>query len=129
MAHQPPAEWVKILQAGVTGPQLLNAALMGLLQSTADSKLVFISDNECLRHPANWAAYGAAQAARQWMVDALQREVSPEQVDIVSIDPGAFYSSLRVAAWPVAQPGEFDPIEVVATRVLESIQEGRSSYV
>ncbi len=129
MVHQAPEEWVRIVQTGVTGPQLLNAALMGLLQSTVASKLVFISDDECLRHPANWAAYGVAQAARQWMVDALKREVSPEQVDIVSIDPGAFYSPLRVAAWPVAQPAEFDPIEVVAARVLKSIQQGRSSHV
>lgn len=129
MAHQPPDEWVKILQAGVTGPQLLNSALMGLLQATAQSKLVFIADKECLRHPANWAAYGAAQAARQWMVEALKREVAPEQAEILSIDPGAFYSRLRVAAWPVAQPADFDPIEVVASRVLKSIQEGRNSDV
>lgn len=129
MAHQPAEEWAKILQVGVTAPKMLNAALMSLLQSTADSRMVFISDNECLRHPANWSAYGVAQAARQWMVEALKREISKEQIEILSIDPGAFYSRLRVAAWPVAQPGEFDPIEVVAGRVLNAIQEGRGSDV
>jgi len=129
MVHQSAEEWLGILQAGVTAPQMLNTALIGLLQSTANSKLVFINDAECLQHPANWAAYGVAQAARKWMVEALGRELSAGQPEVLSIDPGAFYSRLRVAAWPVAQPGEFDPIELVAGRVLKSIQEGSSSDV
>lgn len=129
MAHQPPEEWMGILQAGVNAPQLLNAALMGLMQTTAGSKLVFISDHECLERPANWAAYGVAQAARRWMVDALKREVAREQIEVLAIDPGAFYSPLRVKAWPVAQPSEFDSIDVVARRVLEAIKKGENTDV
>jgi len=129
MVHQPAEEWMRTLQAGVTAPQLLNSALMSLLQSTADAMVVFISDKECLRHPANWAAYGAAQAARQWMVGTLKREVSADQIEVLSIDPGAFYSSLRTAAWPVAQPSDFDPLERVAGRVLNLMKERRSNDV
>jgi NAD(P)-dependent dehydrogenase (short-subunit alcohol dehydrogenase family) len=129
MAHQSPEEWMSILQAGVTAPQLLTSALMGLLQSTSGAKLVFISDEECLKHPANWAAYGVAQAARRWMVDALKREITGDRIEVMAVDPGAFYSPLRVKAWPVAQPGDFDPIEVVAGRVLKIIKEGEAENV
>lgn len=118
-----------ILQAGVTAPQLLTSALMELLQSTAGAKLVFINDEECLEHPANWAAYGVAQAGRRWMVDALKREIASDRIDVMAVDPGAFYSSLRIRAWPVAQPGEFDPIEVVASRVLKTINGGEYDHV
>ncbi|MEN1727888.1 MAG: SDR family NAD(P)-dependent oxidoreductase [Pseudomonadota bacterium] len=121
LLHQPPDEWMKILQAGLTGPQLLSTALMGLMQATSDSKVVFINDHECQDQPANWAAYGVAQAGRAWMVRALQREIGSGQPEVIAIDPGAFYSRLRVSAWPVAQPNEFDPIETVAQRVLSQI--------
>ena len=121
LAHQPPDEWMKILQTGVTGPQFLTSAVLSLLNATEQSKLVFIEDSECLKNPANWAAYGVAQAGRQWMVKAMQREIGSAQPSVMTVDPGPFFSRLHVLAWPVAQPKEFDPIEVVAGRVLKTI--------
>jgi NAD(P)-dependent dehydrogenase (short-subunit alcohol dehydrogenase family) len=128
LVHQPPDEWMKILQAGLTGPYLLNCALMDLLRATPDARLVFIEDGECLENPANWAAYGVAQAGRQWMARAMASEVgaSPR---VLSVDPGPFYSRLRVSAWPVARPDEFDSIEQVADRVLSSIDEESKHHV
>jgi len=128
LVHQPPEEWMKILQAGLTGPHLLNCALMDLLRATPDSCLAFIEDRECLEHPANWAAYGVAQAGRQWMARAMVSEVGAS-TRVVAVDPGPFYSRLRVSAWPVARPDEFDSIEQVADRVLESIDKESKQHV
>jgi NAD(P)-dependent dehydrogenase (short-subunit alcohol dehydrogenase family) len=128
LIHQPPDEWMKILQAGLTGPQLLNCAVMDLLRATPDSCLVFIEDRECMDHPANWAAYGVAQAGRQWMARAMASEIG-DSPRVVSVDPGPFYSRLRVSAWPVARPDEFDSIEQVADRVLASIEKEIKPHV
>ncbi len=121
LPHQPPEEWMRILQTGLTGPQLLSSALMPLLSSTAGSRLVFIADRHCLERPAHWGAYGVAQAGRRWLVSALERELGGADPQLRDIDPGPFYSKLRTAAWPVARPDEFEPIDRLAERVLAEI--------
>ncbi len=124
LVHQPADEWMKVLQTGLTGPYLLTSALLPLLRKTEDSSVVFVSDKHCLDKPANWAAYGVAQAGREWMARALSVELGSVSPKVQAIDPGPFYSRLRSAAWPVARPDEFDPITRVAARVIADIEGG-----
>ncbi|AKS42068.1 SDR family NAD(P)-dependent oxidoreductase [Wenzhouxiangella marina] len=129
LAHQPAEEWMRILQTGLTGPQLLSNALLGLMQATEGARLVFISDRHCLERPGHWAAYGVAQAGRAWMARTLARELGAAGPRVMEIDPGPFFSALRSAAWPAARPEEFDAIEQVATRVLEQINKEQDEHV
>ncbi len=124
LMHQPADEWIKVLQTGLTGPYLLTSALLPLLRQTDDSRVVFISDKHCLDKPANWAAYGVAQAGREWMVQALSADLGGGLPRVQSVDPGPFYSRLRSVAWPVCRPDEFDPIEIIAERVIANIEGG-----
>ncbi len=124
LAHTPPDEWMSILQAGLTGPWLLTTALLPLLKHSATARIVFIADRHCLEKPANWGAYGAAQAARVWLAQALATEQGPRGPRVVEIDPGAFYSSLRAAAWPVATPQELPTAEHAAAAVFRQIEAG-----
>jgi len=124
LSHQSAEHWMGIIQTGLTGPHLLNGALMPLLASTERSRLVFISDEHCLQRPTHWGAYGVAQAGRAWMARALSREIASQRPRVLTIDPGPFFSRLRAAAWPAANPTEFDPIEQVAGRLLKGIEAG-----
>lgn len=124
LVHQPADEWMKVLQTGLTGPYLLTSALLPLLRETGGSQVIFVSDDHCLEKPANWAAYGVAQAGRKWMASALSAELGSASTKVQTIDPGPFYSRLRSAAWPVARPDEFDPIARVAARVIADIEGG-----
>mgnify|MGYP006304920999 CR=1 FL=1 len=91
LEHQAAEEWFTTLQAGLTGPQLLNAALMPLIRSVECGSVVFINNTECLKHPARWGAYGVCQAGRRQMVETLSAELGPRGPKVLEIDPGAFF--------------------------------------
>jgi NAD(P)-dependent dehydrogenase (short-subunit alcohol dehydrogenase family) len=123
LEHQPAEEWMKILQTGLTGPWLLSQALLPLLRKREGSRIVWVSDEHCLEKPANWGAYGVAQAGRAWMASALSAETGPRGPVMLRVDPGPFYSSLRAAAWPVDTPNDLPSADQAAERLMNAIKQ------
>jgi NAD(P)-dependent dehydrogenase (short-subunit alcohol dehydrogenase family) len=123
LLHQPADEWFRTLQTGLTGPFLLTSALAPLLSSSPAGKVVFINDRHCLGKPANWGAYGVAQAGREQMVAALSEEAGRHGTRFQAIDPGPFFSGLRTAAWPSESPGDLPSPETAADGVLAQINQ------
>ncbi len=121
LVHQPPDEWFRIIQAGLTGPYLLTSSLMPLIADADKGCVVFINDGYCLDKPANWAAYGIAQSGRRQMVRTLTAEVGLHGPRILEIDPGAFFSRLRVAAWPSDSPEGLPTAAEAAGKVIARI--------
>lgn len=124
MEHQAADEWFKILQSGLTGPFLLNAAVLPLLRQTVGSRIVMINNPGCLEHPARWGAYGVAQAGRRQMVHSLAAELGPRGPRVLEIDPGPFFSPLRSAAWPAETQEDLPTAADAAQRVLAQLREG-----
>ena len=124
LEHQPVDEWMKILQAGLTGPLLLTQALLPLLRQAESGAVVYVADKHCLERPANWGAYGLSQAGRNWMADALSAELGPRGPRVVQIDPGPFYSPLRAAAWPAIDPAVLPEPRQLAVDLVARIQTG-----
>ncbi len=124
LEHQPADEWIKILQAGLTGPLLLNQALLPLLREQDKACIVYINDEHSRQRPANWGAYGVSQAGRAWMADALAAELGPRGPRVLQLDPGPFYSPLRAAAWPAIEPVDLPDAASVAASVLDQIRQG-----
>ena len=122
LLHQPPEEWFRIMQAGLTGPFLLTAALMPLVSAAENGRVVFINDDHCLEKPANWAAYGIVQAGRRQMVRTLQEETGGHGPQFLAIDPGPFYSPLRTAAWPSDSPEGLPAPAAAAADVIARIR-------
>lgn len=125
LLHQSPEEWIDIVQTGLTGPFLLSAALMPLIGSAGNGTIVFINDGLPIDKPANWAAYGVAEAGRRQMVETLRAESGNRGPRILAFDPGAFYSPLRTAAWPSDSPEKLPAAGDAAKRVIEQIVEAR----
>ncbi|MFW5926908.1 MAG: SDR family NAD(P)-dependent oxidoreductase [Wenzhouxiangella sp.] len=121
--HQPPEEWVDIVQTGLTGPFLLTAALMPMVSAARGGAVVFIADRLPLEKPANWAAYGVAEAGRRQMVEMLRAESGGRGTRFLEIDPGPFYSPLRTAAWPSDSPRDLTSAEEAANRVVARIED------
>lgn len=119
LLHQQPGEWLEILQTSLSAPYMLTSVLAGLMP--ASGRVVFVDDRHCLEQPAAWGAYGVAQAGRRQMAATLAAERTDGGPAIVSIDPGPFYSSLRVAAWPSDSPENLPAPEEAAGRVLAAI--------
>ncbi len=121
LLHQPAEEWFRIIQTGLTGPFLLSVALMPLLADGGDGRVVFINDGHCLDKPANWAAYGVAQAGRRQMVRSLEEEAGRHGPKFMDVDPGPFFSPLRTAAWPSESPGDLPPPASAAAKIIERV--------
>lgn len=116
MLQTEPGEWMRVLQTGVTAPFMLTAVLSS--QMDADARVVWVADGHCLEKPAGWGAYGVAQAARQQMIRILSAERAGRSPAAVEVDPGPFYSRLRVAAWPSDSPENLPPLSEAVDRVV-----------
>ncbi len=124
LEHQPAEEWFTTLQSGLTGPQLLNAAIMPLLRAGERGKIAFVNNTACLESPARWGAYGVCQAGRRQMVATLSAELGPLGPLVVEVDPGPFFSPLRQAAWPTDSPEDMQSAEAAASTILDQLGRG-----
>ncbi len=120
LLQQQPGEWLEILQTSLTAPYMLNAVLAPLM--TRDSSVVFVGDGHCLAHPGGWGAFGVAQAGRRQMARILDADRAGDHPGVVEVDPGPFYSRLRVAAWPSDSPADLPHVDSAAGRVIEAVE-------
>jgi NAD(P)-dependent dehydrogenase (short-subunit alcohol dehydrogenase family) len=123
LLHQPPGEWLEIIQTSLTGSFMLTAALAPLMSESGRSVVAFISDRHALDQAAGWGAFGVAQAARHQMARILEAESTHSAPAVVEIDPGPFYSRLRVAAWPSDSPQDLPAVADAAERVLACVDD------
>jgi len=125
MNQQQPGEWLEIIQTSLTAPYMLTAVLMPLM--SAESRIVFVGDRHCLDNPGGWGAFGVAQAGRRQMTRILGADRSPNGPGVVEVDPGAFYSKLRVAAWPSDSPENLPTPDSAAELVMAAVAESAHS--
>lgn len=116
---QPPGEWLETLQTSLTAPYMLTAVLAQLMPR--DAAIVLVGDGTPRVHSAGWGAYGIAQAGRQQLAEILKAERVPGGARVVEVDPGAFSSPLRSAAWPSEPPGQLASVSEAAERVLAAL--------
>lgn len=121
LEHHPADDWMKTLQAGLTGPFLLSQALLPLMRATAGSRMVWVSDDPEGRRKSYWGAYGVAQSGRTALAQIMAAECRKDGPEIVEIDPGPFYSPLRSKAWPAESPADLPTAADAAGRVMDSV--------
>jgi len=125
MLQQQPGEWLEIVQTSLTAPYMLNAVLAPMMAQ--DARIVFVGDGHCLEHPGGWGAFGVAQAGRHQMARILDADRAHNHPRVVEVDPGPFYSRLRVAAWPSDSPEDLPDADSAAGKVIEAVV--RSVYL
>ncbi|MEX2500609.1 MAG: SDR family NAD(P)-dependent oxidoreductase [Wenzhouxiangellaceae bacterium] len=121
LEHHPAEDWMKTLQAGLTGPFLLSQALLALMRGTPGSRMVWISDDPEGRREAYWGAYGVSQSGRVALARILAAECRKDGPEVVEVDPGPFYSPLRSKAWPAENPASLASAAEAAARVLAAV--------
>lgn len=119
MLQQQPGEWLETLQTSLTAPYMLSAVLAPLMGR--DSRIVFVGDRHCLEHPGGWGAFGVAQAGRRQMARILEADRARNQPRVIEVDPGPFYSRLRVAAWPSDSPENLPDAATAADKVIAAV--------
>jgi len=119
--HHDPEDWMKVLQAGLTGPYLLTRALLPLLRATPASRMLWIVDDPDIRRCAYRGAYGVSQSGRSTLAAILAAECEKTGPNVAVFDPGPFHSPLRARAWPVENPLDLPSAESAARGVLDAL--------
>jgi len=125
LEHHPADDWMKTLQAGLTGPFLLSQALLPLMRATEGSRMVWVADDPEGRSKAYWGAYGVAQSGRAALAQILAAECRSDGPEIIEIDPGPFYSPLRSKAWPAENPDDLPTAAQAAEKVTVAVVDSR----
>ncbi len=121
IAQQQPGEWLEIMQTSLTAPYMLTAVLAPLMSASAS--IVFITDDHCLSHPGGWGAFGVAQAGRKQLVRVIEADRVRSGPRVIEVDPGPFYSPLRIAAWPSDSPDNLPSAAAAAEKVVAAIEQ------
>lgn len=121
LEHQPAEDWMKSLQAGLTGPFLLSQALLPLMRRTDGSRMIWVADDPEGRSRAYWGAYGVAQSGRSALARIMAAECRTDGPEIIEIDPGPFYSPLRSKAWPAENPEDLPTAQDAAGKVMAAL--------
>lgn len=125
LEHHQPDDWMKTLQAGLTGPFLLSQALLPLMRATGCSRMVWVADDPEGRSKAYWGAYGVAQSGRSALARIMAAECRSDGPEVIQIDPGPFYSPLRSKAWPAENPDDLPTAAQAAEKVMAVVTGGR----
>ncbi len=95
--------WYKVMQVNLNAPFILTRALIPLLRETADSKIIFTTDD---KSKAYWGAYGISKDAITSFMKILGDELDTENnpVRVNAINPGTVRTQMRVRAFPGENP-------------------------
>lgn len=121
LEHHPADEWMKTLQAGLTGPFLLSQALLPLMRATEGSRMIWVVDDPEGRSKAYWGAYGVTQSSRSALARIMAAECRSDGPEVIEVDPGPFYSPLRSKAWPAENPEDLPTAGQAAGKVMAAL--------
>lgn len=122
LQHADPEDWIKSLQAGVTGPFLLSQALLGAMRGRDGAQMLFVIDNPDEKKRAYWGGYGVSQSARVALASILAAECRHDGITVETVDPGPFFSPIRSRAWPAEDPASLPHAGAAAERVLAAVE-------
>lgn len=125
LEHHSADQWMKIVQAGLTGPFLMSQSLLPLMRATSGSRMLFIVDAPEQRAQAYWGAYGVTQAGRRALAGVLGAECRRDGPAVRCVDPGPFYSPLRSRAWPAENPADLPTPAQAAAHVIAALEQAR----
>lgn len=104
-------QWQRVLHVNLTAPFMLTRACIGLLQHSANSRIIFTVHRV---RSAYWGAYGVAKAAIECLMQILADEMNEEKsMRINAIAPGELRSPLIARHFPGKDSRKVSAIDTV----------------
>ncbi|QFT78062.1 SDR family oxidoreductase [Erythrobacter sp. THAF29] len=119
-----PKQFNQALLTNVVSTQALLSAFDPMLRKAKNGRVIGLTSSVGASPRAFWSAYGSTKAAFDNLLESYAAEVeklSPLRVAIV--DPGATRTEMRARAYPGEKPESVKPPEVVASRIVQLLQE------
>lgn len=92
--------WQRLLHVNLSAPFLLTRELLPLIQKSAGSAIVFVTDSVARSGKAYWGAYGVAKIGLEGFGKILADELENYKVGVHVYSPGPMQSPLRRRAYP-----------------------------
>ena len=93
--------WDDVLQVNLTASFLITKHLLGLVFSSEEGRIVFVSSGVANAGKAFWEAYSVSKFAQRGLAEILSEETEVNNnVKVFSFDPGATKPKMRFAARP-----------------------------
>ena len=118
LLHQPPEEWLQLIQLGIHAPLFLTQRLLAFFSGRETDSVTWVVHSAPLEQPAHWGGYGLVQQAQLWMAQTLQREIGPKGPRVHAWQPPTFYSPVSAQAWPARGQDEFAELEPLVSSLM-----------
>jgi len=119
--------WDRVIDVNLRGQWDMTIALLPALQKQGAS-LIFTASIAAFTAPRSSAAYGAAKAAQEVLLDAYAQEVrNITKIRVALVNPGPTRTKMRAVAYPGEDPASLKPPEVVANRLVALLTEDFAS--
>ncbi|CAI8972542.1 SDR family NAD(P)-dependent oxidoreductase [Methylocaldum szegediense] len=109
--------WQRLLHVNLSAPFLLTRELLPLIQKSAGSAIVFVTDSVARSGKAYWGAYGVAKIGLEGFGKILADELENYKVGVHVYSPGPMQSPLRRRAYPGENPESLPSPDIHAEQI------------
>lgn len=106
LEHYPAEDWSGLMRGHVTGPFLLTQACLGLLRSSEDPTVTFVTDRVGAEPTAYWGGYAVSKTALEALGRVLAEENDRGPLRVNTVEPGPIRTALQNDAYPAGNPDE-----------------------
>ena len=93
--------WGEVLQVNLTSSFLITKHILGLVSTSDEARIIFVSSGVSNVGKAFWGAYSVSKFAQRGLVEILSEETEVNKnMKVFSFDPGATRTKMRFAARP-----------------------------
>ena len=93
--------WDEVLQVNLTSSFLITKHILGLVSTSDEARIIFVSSGVSNVGKAFWGAYSVSKFAQRGLVGILSEETEVNKnMKVFSFDPGATRTKMRFAARP-----------------------------
>lgn len=93
--------WDEVLQVNLTSSFLITKHILGLVSTSDEARIIFVSSGVSNVGKAFWGAYSVSKFAQRGLVEILSEETEVNKnMKVFSFDPGATRTKMRFAARP-----------------------------
>lgn len=117
-------QFSQALTTNLIAPQALLAAFDPMLKRADAARVIGLTSSVGSAPRPYWSAYASTKAAFENLLDSYAEEIERiSEVRVAVVDPGATRTDMRARAYPGEDPATVKSPEVVASRLVELLQE------
>jgi len=118
LATTPSETWEEVMRINLNGTFFVTQAVVRKMIPRRSGTILSISSSVGRKGRANWGAYSVSKFGLEGMMQCLSDEVVDFGIRVITLNPGATHTKLRVLAYPDEDPNTLKSPLAVAKALL-----------